>query len=184
MASTTSKTRTETTQSASSPTKPSAVIATDPGSPTQTNAEPRTIPTTESAPTNFTIPAAPPTEQVPAAGKIPSEVKDEKPTQAHAQVVQSPPNPAEIYEQGKAKFSQEGLPTNQAEWLKRASEVAQTFAIDVVEREKANKSPRAEIDFLKASGLLKVLGRKKYGGGEEPWSTGFKVIREVAKGDR
>jgi len=128
--------------------------------------------------------AAPPTENSPAASGIPTEAKDEKPSQAHAQVQQSILKPAEIYETVKAKFGEEGLPTNQAGWIARARQVAEAFAVDVVEREKANKSPHSEIEFLKASGLLKVLGPKKYGGGEEPWSTGYKVIREVAKGDR
>jgi alkylation response protein AidB-like acyl-CoA dehydrogenase len=52
-----------------------------------------------------------------------------------------------------------------------------------VQRDKENKSPKAEIALLKHSGLLKALGPKKYGGGEQPWAVGYKLIREVAKVD-
>ena len=37
--------------------------------------------------------------------------------------------------------------------------------------------------MLKSSGLLKVLGPVAYGGGGQSWEVGYKVIREVAKGD-
>jgi len=75
------------------------------------------------------------------------------------------------------------LPTNETEWLQRAFDVAGILAIDVVQRDRENKSPRAEIALLKHSGLTKVLGPKKYGGGEQPWSVAYKLIREVAKVD-
>jgi len=68
-------------------------------------------------------------------------------------------------------------------WLQRARDVAAVLSVDAAARERANKSPRAEIALLKHSGLLKLLGPKKYGGGEQPWSVGYKAIREVAKGD-
>lgn len=74
-------------------------------------------------------------------------------------------------------------PTDAQGWLERAREVAVVLSVDAAAREKANKSPKAEVALLKHSGLLKVLGPKKYGGGEQPWSVGYKVIREVAKGD-
>ncbi|KAK3702284.1 hypothetical protein LTR37_014995 [Vermiconidia calcicola] len=57
------------------------------------------------------------------------------------------------------------------------------LALDAPKRDLENKSPRAEIDLLKAAELLKVLGPKEYGGGGQSWETGYKVIREVAKGD-
>ncbi|TQS31683.1 hypothetical protein Golomagni_08026, partial [Golovinomyces magnicellulatus] len=62
-------------------------------------------------------------------------------------------------------------------------DVATVLASDAGLRERENKSPRAEVALLKHAGLLKVLGPKKYGGGDQPWSVGYKVIREVAKGD-
>lgn len=82
-----------------------------------------------------------------------------------------------------SKFERERFPANQAAWVKRAQDVAEILASDAPKRDNENKSPIAEIGLLKASGLLKVMGPKKYGGGGEPWSTGYKVIREVAKGD-
>ena len=75
------------------------------------------------------------------------------------------------------------LPTDEAGWIRRAQEVSAVFAKDAAIRERENKAPRAEVVLLKHSGLLKVLGPKKYGGGEQPWGVGYKVIREVAKGD-
>ncbi|KAM0820412.1 putative Acyl-CoA dehydrogenase NM domain-like protein [Seiridium cardinale] len=66
---------------------------------------------------------------------------------------------------------------------RRAKDVAAVLDQDVSIRERENKSPRAEVQLLKHSGLLKILGWKKYGGGEQPWSVGYKAIREVAKTD-
>jgi alkylation response protein AidB-like acyl-CoA dehydrogenase len=86
-----------------------------------------------------------------------------------------------VYEAYQSKWSQ--LPTDEATWLKRAQEVAVVLGQDAGARERENKSPRAEVALLKHSGLLKVLGPEKYGGGQQPWSVGYKVIREVAKGD-
>lgn len=74
-------------------------------------------------------------------------------------------------------------PQDAAGWLQRAQEVADILAVDVAVRDRENKSPRAEIALLKYSGLLKVLGSRKYGGGEQPWSVGYQTIRKVAEGD-
>lgn len=92
-----------------------------------------------------------------------------------------PATDPKVYDEYQQKWS--SLPTNEAAWLQRAEDVANVLAVDSAQRERDNKSPRAEITLLKYSGLLKVLGWKKYGGGEQPWSVGYKVIREVAKGD-
>ncbi|KAF7953377.1 hypothetical protein EAE96_006583 [Botrytis aclada] len=78
---------------------------------------------------------------------------------------------------------QSTIPQNEEEWLSRASEISQIFSKDAAKRDIDNKSPRDEVSLLKSSGLLKVLGPKKYGGGGQSWDTGYKVIREVAKGD-
>ena len=77
----------------------------------------------------------------------------------------------------------EALPKNEAEWLQRALHVAEILAVDAVQRDKENKSPRAEVALLKHAGLTKVLGPKKYGGGEQPWAVAYKLIREVVKVD-
>lgn len=86
-----------------------------------------------------------------------------------------------VYDEFKSEWST--LPADEEGWVARARAVAVVLAKDASVREKANKAPRAEIQLLKHAGLLKVLGLKKYGGGEQPWSVGYKVIREVAKGD-
>lgn len=75
------------------------------------------------------------------------------------------------------------LPDTAEAWLTRAREVAQVLAQDAAQRDQQNKSPRAEVALLKHSGLLKLLGPKKYGGGEQPWNIGYKAVREVAKAD-
>ncbi|QDS69457.1 hypothetical protein FKW77_006050 [Venturia effusa] len=90
-------------------------------------------------------------------------------------------NDPSIYDRYREKWAT--LPSNESEWLQRAREVAEILAVDASQRDKENKSPVAEVALLKHSGLLKVLGLKKYGGGGQEWSVGYKVIREVAKGD-
>ncbi|KAJ5295148.1 hypothetical protein PENANT_c035G11254 [Penicillium antarcticum] len=86
-----------------------------------------------------------------------------------------------VYAEYLAKWSE--LPSTEDAWLARAQEVANVLAQDAAQRDQVNKSPRAEVALLKHSGLLKLLGPKKYGGGEQPWSVGYKAIREVAKAD-
>ncbi|PVI01807.1 acyl-CoA dehydrogenase NM domain-like protein [Periconia macrospinosa] len=86
-----------------------------------------------------------------------------------------------VYQGYASKWS--SLPQDEAGWLKRAQEVADVLAVDAVQRDQENKSPLAEVALLKHSGLLKVLGPKKYGGGEQPWSVGYKAIRKVAEAD-
>lgn len=86
-----------------------------------------------------------------------------------------------VYASYEAKWAT--LPDTAEAWLARARDVAEVLAQDAAQRDQENKSPRAEIALLKHSGLLKLLGPKKYGGGEQPWSIGYKAIREVAKTD-
>jgi alkylation response protein AidB-like acyl-CoA dehydrogenase len=86
-----------------------------------------------------------------------------------------------VYAEYQVKWS--ALPDTADAWLARAREVAEVLAQDAAQRDQENKSPRAEVALLKHSGLLKLLGPKKYGGGEQPWSVGYKAIREVAKAD-
>ncbi|GJC93240.1 thermophilic desulfurizing enzyme family protein [Colletotrichum higginsianum] len=81
-----------------------------------------------------------------------------------------PSTDPKVYDEYKSKWSD--LPHDEAGWLQRAKDVASILAQDAALRERENKAPRAE-----------VLGWKKYGGGEQPWSVGYKAIREVAKGD-
>ncbi|OJJ00814.1 hypothetical protein ASPVEDRAFT_40323 [Aspergillus versicolor CBS 583.65] len=86
-----------------------------------------------------------------------------------------------VYDSYQGKWST--LPDTAEAWLARAREVAGVLAQDAAQRDQENKSPRAEVALLKHSGLLKLLGPKKYGGGEQPWSVGYQAIREVAKAD-
>ncbi|KAL4996486.1 acyl-CoA dehydrogenase/oxidase [Aspergillus recurvatus] len=86
-----------------------------------------------------------------------------------------------VYDSYKSRWST--LPDTAETWVARAKEVSEVLAQDAAQRDQENKSPRAEIALLKHSGLLKLLGPKKYGGGDQPWSVGYQAIREVAKGD-
>jgi hypothetical protein len=87
------------------------------------------------------------------------------------------------YDLHHQKFSNSAIPHDSTGWIERAAQVASILAEDVVVRDKEQKTPAAEVSLLKSSGLLKVLGPIKYGGGGQSWDIGYKVIREVAKGD-
>lgn len=86
-----------------------------------------------------------------------------------------------VYDEYAGKWADQ--PQDADSWVKRAQDVASVLEKDASARERENKSPRAEVALLKHSGLTKILGPKKYGGGEQPWSVGYKAIREVAKAD-
>ncbi|MGM1063060.1 acyl-CoA dehydrogenase family protein [Saccharothrix sp. Mg75] len=74
-------------------------------------------------------------------------------------------------------------PTTSEEWVARAAEVAAVLASDAVERDRAGKTPHAEVALLKAAGLVTLLGPVEHGGGGQGWTTAYRVIREVASGD-
>lgn len=86
-----------------------------------------------------------------------------------------------VYDSYAAQWAK--LPSSEEGWIERAREVAAVLAQDATVRDAANASPLAEVALLKHSGLLKVLGRTKFGGGGQPFSVGYRVTREVAKGD-
>lgn len=94
---------------------------------------------------------------------------------------QVPATDPSIYAPYESKWAT--LPDTAETWLARAREVANVLAQDAPQRDLEHKSPRAEVALLKHSGLLKLLGPKKYGGGEQPWTVGYQAIREVAKAD-
>jgi len=101
-----------------------------------------------------------------------------------AEVIQPKIHPATdpaVYSDYESKWS--ALPSDAEGWVQRARDVAAVLAPDAAAREKANKSPVAEVTLLKHSGLTKILGLQKYGGGGQPWSVAYKAIREVAKAD-
>lgn len=91
-------------------------------------------------------------------------------------------NPS-VYHSHHEAFADEGNPKSTEGWLERAQRVAKILAQDAAQRDIDNKSPYAEISLLKSSGLLKILGPTKYGGGGQPWDIGYKAIRTVASGD-
>jgi alkylation response protein AidB-like acyl-CoA dehydrogenase len=74
-------------------------------------------------------------------------------------------------------------PQTSADWLRRAEEVSDILAADAVERDRAGAAPRAEVQLLKAAGLVTLLGPAAFGGGGQTWETAYKVIRIVARGD-
>ncbi|CAL9423460.1 Dibenzothiophene desulfurization enzyme C [Actinosynnema sp. ALI-1.44] len=74
-------------------------------------------------------------------------------------------------------------PADSAGWVARAAEVAAILASDAVERDRAGKTPHAEIRLLKDAGLVTLLGPAEHGGGGQDWTTAYRVIREVASGD-
>ncbi|WP_350352471.1 acyl-CoA dehydrogenase family protein [Microbacterium sp. A8/3-1] len=74
-------------------------------------------------------------------------------------------------------------PRDSEEWLDRAQEVADILVVDAVERDRANATPHAEVQLLKDSGLITLLGPVAHGGAGESWDTAYKVIRTVARGD-
>ena len=68
-------------------------------------------------------------------------------------------------------------------WLDRAAEAAAILAEDAIERDRANQIPHEEIQLLRDSGLLTLLGPAEYGGGGQTWSLAYKVVREIARAD-
>jgi len=89
----------------------------------------------------------------------------------------------QVYAAHFERFASEGLPSSPEAWLERARTVAAILSEDATARDLANKSPRAEVALLKSSLLTKALGPKEIGGGGNGWDIGYKLIREVAKGD-
>ncbi|KAI9659545.1 MAG: hypothetical protein M1821_001804 [Bathelium mastoideum] len=88
-----------------------------------------------------------------------------------------------VYDVQHKAFADSPLPQNEREWIARASQVAHVLSEDVTIRDREQKIPEAEVSLLKSSGLTKVMGPTKYGGGGQSWDVAYKVIREVAKGD-
>lgn len=74
-------------------------------------------------------------------------------------------------------------PSTPEQWLDRARQVATTLAADAVERDRALAVPTAEVQLLKDSGLVTLLGPAEHGGGGQDWTTALRVIRAVSAGD-
>lgn len=74
-------------------------------------------------------------------------------------------------------------PTSPEEWIERARQVATTLAADAVPRDRANRTPYAEVRLLKDSGLVTLLGPVEHGGAGQDWTTALRVVRAVSAGD-
>ncbi|MFZ4268878.1 acyl-CoA dehydrogenase family protein [Streptomyces arboris] len=74
-------------------------------------------------------------------------------------------------------------PDSPQAWIGRAAGVAALLATDAAARDKAGATPYTEIQLLKDSGLVTLLGPAAHGGGGQDWTTAYRVIREVAKAD-
>ncbi|MFF9286542.1 acyl-CoA dehydrogenase family protein [Streptomyces griseosporeus] len=74
-------------------------------------------------------------------------------------------------------------PTTAQDWITRAAEVAAVLATDAAARDRAGATPYAEVQLLKDSGLVTLLGPVEHGGAGQDWPTAYRVVREVAKAD-
>ncbi|BBY88957.1 acyl-CoA dehydrogenase family protein [Mycolicibacterium tokaiense] len=73
--------------------------------------------------------------------------------------------------------------TETGHWDAVAAEVAQTLAADVLDRDRANQDPSAELKLLKESGLATLLIPTRYGGGGGHWSSALRAVRVLARTD-
>ena len=62
-------------------------------------------------------------------------------------------------------------PSSSQEWIERARQVAAVLATDAVQRDRAGRTPHAEVQLLKDAGLVTLLGPEEHGGAGETWST-------------
>jgi len=69
------------------------------------------------------------------------------------------------------------------DYLALAATLAEEFATTAVERDAQGGTPKQERDRIRASGLLKLIIPKEYGGIGETWITTLKISRELAKVD-
>ena len=68
-------------------------------------------------------------------------------------------------------------------WFAVAQDVADRLRSDVVERDRANALPLAEVELLRASGLLEAGVSAEFGGAGLPWSLTSQLVRIVARSD-
>ncbi|MBN6036586.1 acyl-CoA dehydrogenase family protein [Amycolatopsis sp. 195334CR] len=70
-----------------------------------------------------------------------------------------------------------------SDWQAVAAEVAEKLRGDAVEREERGAEPRAEIELLRESGLLRLLIPAEHGGAGGDWPLAHRVIRRIAVAD-
>lgn len=69
------------------------------------------------------------------------------------------------------------------DFLSKAAELAERFRHDAAWRDKKGGTPKAQRDWIRESGLLKLLIPESYGGDGLPWSAVLRVVREFARTD-
>ncbi|GAB3693740.1 monooxygenase [Saccharopolyspora tripterygii] len=81
------------------------------------------------------------------------------------------------------RWADQPKPSSAEEWIARSREVAKALATDAVDRDRAGADPTREVQLLKDSGLVTLLGPAEHGGAEQHWTTACRVVREVSAGD-
>ncbi|KAN0065762.1 hypothetical protein ACQY0O_000892 [Thecaphora frezii] len=74
-------------------------------------------------------------------------------------------------------------PEGSAAFFERAAQVASLLHEDEAIRDRGNVVPYRQVQLLKDSGLVTLLGPKSAGGGSLSWKEVYRVIRIVARGD-
>jgi alkylation response protein AidB-like acyl-CoA dehydrogenase len=74
-------------------------------------------------------------------------------------------------------------PTTSEGWVQRAHEVSEALSVGAAERDRAGKTPRAEVQTLKDSGLVPIFGPVEHGGAGQEWPTAYRVVRAIAAAD-
>lgn len=69
------------------------------------------------------------------------------------------------------------------DYLSTAIHLAERFRADAAERDKTGGTPKRQRDWIRSSGLLKLLIPAEYGGYGERWSAVLRVVREFARTD-
>ncbi|WP_127530930.1 acyl-CoA dehydrogenase family protein [Paenibacillus kobensis] len=64
-----------------------------------------------------------------------------------------------------------------------ALELAERLRSDAIQRDKQGGTPKVQRDWIRESGLLKLLIPREYGGDGQPWSAVLRVVRILAEAD-
>lgn len=83
----------------------------------------------------------------------------------------------------KSAWANRAVPQTAEDWRARAKEVGDVLALSAVKRDRAQKTPHAEVQLLKDAGLVTLLGSQEFGGAGQDWNTAYAVIRNVSVGD-
>ena len=92
-------------------------------------------------------------------------------------------SPTSTTRRSAAEWGDHDAPNTPQGWVERAAEVAAILETDAVERDRAAATPYREVQLLKDSGLVTLLGPTHHGGGGQDWPTAYQVVREIAAAD-